>query len=124
MVRERVTLIVEPGSESGLAKSLADVKAVNFTPPTHSSVLIIYDVKQAGESMSRPQYRMPPLRKAHARKLLGAVLTVRGKKQNIMENDVYVLMDAGKHGNEDVLLSSFLNNEGKLMTKENVRARV
>jgi hypothetical protein len=118
VVRERVTLIIEPSSESGLAHALNEVGAAKFIPPNHNCVLIMYDIKQAGESMSRPQYRMPPFRKAHVRKLIGAVMQVRGKKQKIMENNVFVLMDAYRHGNEPDLLSSFLNSDGKLMAKE------
>ena len=87
-------------------------------------MVVLYDPKQAGESMSRPWYRSPPLNKLHIRKLIGAVLAARGKKQGILDNDVYVIMDAMRHGNEGDLMSAFLNSDGKLMTKDNVRARV
>jgi hypothetical protein len=124
VVREKVTLIVETSSEAGLTTALSEVKAVAFQTTSHNCVLIIYDTKQSGEPQSRPRYRMCPFRKAHLRKLLGAVLWVRGKKQGILENDVFVIMDAFRHGNELDLMSAFLNSDGKLMPKENVRARV
>jgi hypothetical protein len=116
MVSEKVSLIVEPSSETGLATQLKELKPVQFTPCTGSSVVIIYDCKQSGESMSRPALRHPPLRRMHVRKTIGAVLQARGGKQGIWENDVFVLMDAHRHGNENDLCSGFLNSEGKLMT--------
>ncbi len=117
VVRERVTLIVE-GSETALVTALAEAPVATYAATGNNSVIVLYDVKQAGESMSRPAFRPPSLRRAHVRKLVGAILQARSKRQAILENDVFVMMDAGKHGNENELLGSFLNDQGKLLPRE------
>ena len=89
LVRERVSLVAEASSETALIKQLQTIPAMTLTPAGKGQhVVIIYDVKQAGESMSRPRDRPPATRKAHLRKLLGVVLQVRGGRKAIQPTDV------------------------------------
>ena len=107
LVREKVCLVVEPASETGLANALKDVRIVS--PDSMGTKVVLYDVKQAGESLSRPAYRAPPLRKAHLRKLVGAVLEAQTQKAIIPSCDIFLLTVAGRPGNEHDTLASFLN---------------
>jgi hypothetical protein len=118
VVRERISLIVEPSSEVGLVQAFEDLPVAKFTCVGTNHVVVLYDVKQAGESSSRPAYRAPAMRKAHLRKLLGGLLHVRSQRATIPLNDVYVMVTAGKLGNENDVMSSFLNAEGKMLPKE------
>ena len=63
LVKERIILVVEPSSETALIKHLEEFKIMNIVGAGQNHVLTLYDVKQAGESMSRPSLRPPSLRK-------------------------------------------------------------
>ena len=58
------------------------------------------------------------LRKAHVRKLVGALLQARSGKQCIPPNDVFLMFAAGKLHNDHDITSGFLNAEGKLLPRE------
>ncbi len=108
-VREKVVLVVEQSSETAFANALKDIRIVS--PDTLGTKLVLYDVKQAGESASRPAYRAPPLRKAHLRKLVGGLLDAQIQKAIIPSCDVFLLTLAGRPGNEHDALAAFLDQD-------------
>ena len=117
-VRETVKLIVDTQSETSLVAALKEVPIAIASGNAGQRMLIVYDVKQHGESKSRPQYRPPPLQKKHMRRMIGAILKVRGERKTILHHDTFLIMDACVHGNHNDIISSFLNEEGKVLTKK------
>jgi len=87
-VNEYIKLIVEPSSEATLAKAIQESQIGIQVATGNSTVLIVYDVKQAGEAMCRPQYRHPPLRKQHLKKCVGAVLQARPEARSMQSKTI------------------------------------
>ena len=96
-VKQRVKLVVEPSSESAFATALADAEIGKVRGTCDRRVVIFYDVKKAGESMTAPHTRQPPFRKEHGQKAIRALLSSRGSAE-MNEGDVVFFFDAGKHG--------------------------
>ena len=115
LARERCSLIVEPKSEPALLESFSEVPIMKATA---GKKLVIYDVKQSGESSSRPAYRAPSFRKQHLRKLVGAVLQCETNRTAMPNNCIFYITVAGKNGNDHDVASSFLNADGKQLQKE------
>ena len=67
-VKQRVKLIVEPVSESGFATALSDAEIGKMRGTADRRIMMLYDVKKCGESITAPHLRQPPLRKDHAQK--------------------------------------------------------
>lgn len=97
MVKQRVKLVVEPTSDSAFATALADAEIGKVRGSTDRRVVVLYDVKKAGESMTAPHIRQPPFRKEHGQKVVRALLSSRGSGE-MHEGDMFFFFDAGKHG--------------------------
>ncbi|MCP4244942.1 MAG: hypothetical protein GY772_30750 [bacterium] len=117
-VNEQVCFFSDSGSEEALADKISASPVGKHTATDGTTLAIVLDVAQMGEAVSRPQYRPPPCKRELVKKLIGAVLRARGGKENILENDVYLLLDAMRHGNEAELLSGFRTKDDKAMVKE------
>lgn len=105
LVRQYVALVAEPSSEAALTDLFVSQPVGKATATFGTSILINFDVKASGESMTHPHLRTVSINDAYIKKMVGAVITARGG--NVAENDVYLIYDAGKHGNERMLLSAF-----------------
>lgn len=113
-VNEKVKLLVEAAGVDSMATALAETHALkqNFTDPNH--LVVLYETGQAGESTSKPHLRPPALRKDHVKKMVGACLQARDKNRTqIHPSDIYLLLDAGKSGNQHDLVGCFTNADGK-----------
>ena len=79
LVDSQVKLLAEPEDESMLMSALLSTVPMGLlgdrTQKTH--VLLHYDVFQASESSTQAKWRVPGLRSAHYKKVLGTVLRAR-----------------------------------------------
>ena len=110
-VRQQVKLVVEPSSLNQVRDAVKDSVAGQFPAPgAGKTVLIAYDVKLSGESITYPQVRKPPLR-SHYKKMMQGTMLARSvgseAPTEVMPHDVYIILDAGKSGNEAELMSAF-----------------
>ncbi|CAK0877160.1 unnamed protein product, partial [Prorocentrum cordatum] len=106
-------------------QQIADVmkqSAVSKARPNREKkehVLIVYDAKQSGESMTAPHDRVAPFRSAHYSKLISAVLKMRGDTENLSDGDVFLVYDAFRHGNEGEIGRCFKKlSDGKQIEKQ------
>ncbi len=84
-------------------------------------VMIYYDVKGAGESETRPELRMPPLREPLYVKFVKAALAARappGGPAHLRAGEVAIVLDGGRRGNASKLLAPW-----KLHTAANKKAK-
>ncbi len=96
VVKSMVRLIPEPRTPQAVKDMLRDCHLAALRGETGSShVLIHYDVKLSGEPITAPHYRSAPLRKEALKTAVSGVLLARG---GLLEGDMYVFNDAGKHG--------------------------
>mgnify|MGYP007045148110 CR=1 FL=1 len=81
-------------------------------------VLIVYDLKSAGEASSHPATRAPPLRGNgdHLKQCLRAALDAVGDAE-IPDRDMYLIFDGGRPGLKPQLLSGFVAPDGGALPK-------
>ena len=107
-------LVVETESEAVLCSDLchsaaAEVsgerasRAVGAKEIDKSFVCIIFDAKLAGEALTAPNVRTPPLRDGRVQRLVSAVLRGRccpaaGETPEIRPGDLFLMFDGGKRG--------------------------
>ena len=77
-----------------------------------SPVLVVYDHKLAGESVTNPRQRVPPLKDVHLQKCLGAYLEIRhGGGENSLTHlhpaYEFVLYDGGQAWSRSDLAEAF-----------------
>lgn len=91
-------------------------------PKLRRFVLIVYDLKCAGESSSHPATRVPPLRGNgdHLKQCLRVALDAVDDAE-IPERDMYLIFDGGRPGLKPQLLSGFVAPDGSALPKS-VRA--
>ncbi|MCP4243413.1 MAG: hypothetical protein GY772_22900 [bacterium] len=95
-VKSMVLLLPEPKTPLAVKDMLRDCHLGATRGETGSShVLVHYDVKLSGEPITAPHYRSAPLRKEALKTAVAGVLQARG---GLLEGDMYVFNDAGKHG--------------------------
>ena len=79
---------------------------------------IMYDYKLTGEPITAPHLRACPLRQHHLRKMISGVLSTRESGDVMHAGDLFMLLAAGRHGNESTLMSGFVKeSDGKVMAK-------
>ena len=79
-------------------------------------MVIIYDVKSSGETITAPHRRVPPLREAAFKKVIGAALQCRGASDTIAPirpGDTILVCDGAKSGNHTSMLNTFKDVNGK-----------
>ena len=87
-------------------------------PKLRRFVLLVYDLKCAGEASSHPQTRVPPLRGNgdHLKQCLRAALDAVGDAE-IPERDMYLIFDGSRPGLKPQLLSGFVAPDGSALSK-------
>ena len=98
---------------------------------TGQYVVVSYQPKLAGESMSTPHLRIPPLRNSmqqpggqHYKKMIQAVIQSRDPADSeevgslLHEGDCFVIGDAGRHGNAAAIMSAFTRDDGTHLTRQ------
>jgi len=82
----------------------------NDKDPAQSKYIgIFFDPKLSGEANHRPQWRMPPLRMDNYKRLIELARGRFGETvgDDILDGDLYFVMDGGKTGNQQELLKPF-----------------
>lgn len=116
-----LVMLVDDDTTSGVADALKGTAFCKKTGDTESGqnhIGIWYDCKMAGESSSYPHSRPPAFQAGHLRRLVAACCQARGLEEELSPGDLYLIMDAGKHGNESSFNSAFvrIDDEGKSQT--------
>lgn len=140
LVDSQVKLLVEPEDESELMSALLATIPMDIlgdrAQKTH--VLLHYDVFQASESATQAKWRVPGLRGAHYKKVLGTVLrarltALRGRDQGggsdgdeedtndgslrLISQDVCCIYDGQKVGRDHGINSVFIDSNKKHIKK-------
>ena len=76
-ISSHVRFIVEGRTQQGTAHAIANCTLANLRSDTAGTILFHYDVKKAGESASRPEFKHPPHKQELYAKLVRGVLTGR-----------------------------------------------
>jgi len=99
MRKTHIKFVTELDSEAALSTAISQTVAGKVRGDRNKGnyVLIIYDVKDSGEALSNASQRIPPLRSAHLKKLLAAVIRTRNPLE-LDDGDCFVLFDGGRHG--------------------------
>jgi len=117
VVRELVTLVVEPGLVKDLATLIRGTTVGKMFGTDDDYILIYLDAKQLGESATQPWSREVPVQAATIKKLVGGALRARGCDQELDDNDLWIIAGGMKPGNETLLMNGFQTAEGKVMPK-------
>lgn len=108
----------EPESETQVCDTIVDSAVGKLKGITGQDYVMIHgDVKQSGEAATSPHIRISPCREKWVVKMLGgalkARLTLQPKAVTMIDGDLVLLLDGGKHGNEH-LLTKPLCVDGKM----------
>ena len=76
-INTHVRFVVEGRTQAGTEHAIKACTLANIKADAAGTVLFHYDVKKAGESMNRPEYRHPPHRQEVYNKLIRGVLAGR-----------------------------------------------
>jgi hypothetical protein len=129
LVAAHVTLIDECKSDEAILALLKDCPAGKArgdpAPDRRTHVLIYYDQQDAGEATAQPHLRTPPLRAKgqHLQRFLSLCIR-RGNPDadELEDNDVFIINDAGRGGNKTLILNAFLNHTGQVTGQCTVRS--
>ena len=118
LIKEGVRVVAQgSATETQLGELLKNSAVGKLRGKANNYVLITYDIKLAGESITAPHDRMPPFRHMHLTKMLGAIGKARGQEDELDAGDVYMCFDAFRHGNEQEIQKCFKKSNGKLKDK-------
>ena len=120
-LRTQVRFVSDNKSASELERLLRDCPFAMLKGDPTGLVLFHFDVKKYGESNTRPDLRVTPLRDAPCSRLVKTVLQARqseGKAATLQPGEVAVLLDGGKKGNINKLLAPW--KEGTRKEKKKV----
>ncbi len=103
LVRQYIRIVVYPQTEKQLVTEIQNSELGRMIGDLTGTVLIHYDVKMAGESVTAPRLRTAPFQEKVYEKFVAAVLEGRdqgGKKVPTLNvGDLVLLLDAGRTGN-------------------------
>ncbi|CAK0793873.1 unnamed protein product [Prorocentrum cordatum] len=120
LVSQWVDLHVEPdtGPQIGDILKKTNLPDMKGTPKV-DNVLAYYDVKQAGTSNVSPHIRHPNFRAEHLRKCVVGFQDGRGSPDELVEGDMFMILDAQSHGNHGAFATALnKTSEPKPMVKE------
>lgn len=92
------------------------IASIQKIDSTIGNLLIFYDVKASGEDAKRPESRKPQLRKVHLDRSVRVALRARTQDPDVLQlpdSDVFVFLDAGRHGNTGSLIGSLKDDAEK-----------
>jgi len=96
LVDEQVVIAVEPDDVDKLTKVIQE--SVAGREKGDKITIFSYDAKLAGESITHPMVRRPPMRAAHYDKFITAALTSRCDRAVMSQLDRFMICDAGRQG--------------------------
>ena len=102
--RDKFCLLVEPKAMTVLANEIRETYCGKVTGSAKKPVLIVYDVKAQGESVTHPNLRKPPFKSERFKKFVKA--TVITEDSTFRADSCVLLLDGGAHGNNAVALKS------------------
>lgn len=121
VIKTHLQIVPEPTSEQQVMTVLMNSAPMKKTsgesvPRAGKFTALIYDPKVAGETMTRPKIRSPPLREngCHFGKFVRQWRAARKAHSNadddeleLHENDMYIFFDGGREGNENKFMEGF-----------------
>ncbi|CAE7679450.1 unnamed protein product [Symbiodinium sp. CCMP2592] len=125
-LRSQVRFVSDHKAASDLEQAIRDCPFSKLKGDPTGLVLLHFDVKKFGESATRPDLRLPPLRDGPYTRLVRAVMTARqseGSAAALQPGEVAVLLDGFKKGAKQKLINPWKDGtrkeaKGKGSTKE------
>ncbi|CAE7861416.1 unnamed protein product [Symbiodinium necroappetens] len=117
LVRSSVKLIVEPERQAVLQEELKSSAIAGIIAAKDKTVLVYYDQKAAGESVTAPHLRVPPLKADRVKTAIQSTCAFADSGGELPMNCMFMISDAGKAGNDRAILNSFMNEGGASMAK-------
>ena len=123
LVAAHVTIVDECKTDAEILAILKDCPAGKArgdpAPAQRTHVLIYYDQQDAGEANAQPHLRTPPMRAKgqHIQRFLSLCIQ-RANPDELEENDVYIVNDAGRAGNKTMIMHAFHNSAGQVTTSQ------
>ena len=103
LVRQYMRIVVYPHTDAQMVSEIQNSELGRQPGDMTGTVLIHYDTKLAGESVTAPRLRMAPFQEKTYEKLVAAVLEGRHqgstKVPTLNVGDLVLLLDAGRAGN-------------------------
>ncbi|CAE7666405.1 unnamed protein product [Symbiodinium sp. CCMP2592] len=121
-----VSLVVDAGTATMSTTELSNLLSATILKDVTGPVLMIYDSKSSGEASSHAALRLPPFRAGHFKRMIQAFVRGRGAEpseggemaEELRPNDMVLLLDGGRPGNEAAAQASFVKGDGSFMTKQ------
>ncbi|CAE7547537.1 unnamed protein product [Symbiodinium sp. CCMP2592] len=117
IVRAAVKIIVEPERQAVLQEELKSSPIGSRVASKDFLTLVLYDQKTAGESITCPHLRVPPLKVERVKTAIQATCNFLSSGAELPFNGIFAITDAGKTGNERAILNCFVNEAGASMAK-------
>ena len=115
-LRSQVRFVSDHKAASDLEQAIKDCPFSKLKGGPTGLVLIHFDVKKFGESATRPDLRLPPLRDGPYTRLVRAVMTARqseGSAAALQPGEVAVLLDGFKKGAKQKLINPWKDGTRK-----------
>ena len=122
-LRSQVRFVSDHKAASDLEQAIKDCPFSKLKGGPTGLVLIHFDVKKFGESATRPDLRLPPLRDGPYTRLVRAVMTARqseGSAAALQPGEVAVLLDGFKKGAKQKLINPWKDGTRKEAKGERV----
>ena len=118
-LRTYVHLIPDNKSTSDLEQAIRQSAMSNIRGDPTGMVLYYWDVKMSGESVTRPELRIPPMRDTNYHRMVRTVVSARGPvggPATLRSGEIAILLDGGRQGNTQKILAPW--KEGTISRDE------
>jgi hypothetical protein len=118
-----VYLIPDTKSTSDLEQAIRESAMSNIRGDPTGMVVYYWDVKMSGESVTRPELRIPPMRDANYHRMVRTVVSARGPvgvPATLRSGEIAILLDGGRQGNTPKILAPW--KEGTVSTEADPEA--
>ena len=116
-----VSLVVDADTRDDLAAALGQCEVLQ---KVQGPCMLLYDSKIAGEASSNPNCRLPPFQSKHLRKIVQAMVSLRGNdgddqlpEGDLRRKDLIVVLDGGRSGNDSAVNQALVDVNGRAMNK-------
>ena len=120
LVEQFVTIVVDDLSVPVMDWSKQNL-GETVLPSCTGRAMLLYDAKIAGEASSNANCRIPSFRSAHLKRAVQSFVQVRQDADFLGEmaaEDMILILDGGKSGNETAINSSLVWTDGSHLRKE------
>ena len=87
-----------------------------IVPIDHLKVLVAFDQKVAGESITAPHLRLPTFKGDRLKSFVASILDAAESPAQLPPSMVFAVMDAGCFGNKTVIHNCFVAESGTRLT--------